>query len=382
MARVLSLYRRHIKRCPHRAQGQNWNKCDCPIWIDGTMPGAPGRYRRSLGLRDWRAAVRQLAALELPEAVKPKPAAEAIAEWENQLQISESSQARYRRITRKLAAFCARQGIGLFSEIGIEQLERFRAGQKLARSTSAGELQVLRQLFAYCVERRWAERNWARSLRAPPAARSREVVPYTREEMAEMLVACDRIGRGSYERLRARALVLLLRFTGLRVTDAYCLRRERVEMGGDGCWKIRLYTQKTGGHILLPIPQEMKAALDALPLPKRMSGTQVDSGCYFWSGGGKKERCRQIAWRLLAAVFLAAGTAGGHAHRFRHTLATDVLAQGGTMADVADVLGISEQVARKHYAKWSPARQERILALMEAVQSGTPMVQRVASRPN
>ena len=57
------------------------------------------------------------------------------------------------------------------------------------------------------------------------------------------------------------------------------------------------------------------------------------------------------------------------AHRFRHTLATDILVKGGTEQDVADVLGISLAIVRKHYAKWTPARQERILTLMKSVHS-------------
>ena len=44
------------------------------------------------------------------------------------------------------------------------------------------------------------------------------------------------------------------------------------------------------------------------------------------------------------------------------------------MSDVADILGISETIARKHYAKWSPARQERISALMHGIYAGTPGV--------
>lgn len=65
-----------------------------------------------------------------------------------------------------------------------------------------------------------------------------------------------------------------------------------------------------------------------------------------------------------------------HPHRFRHTLATEILAKGGTLQDVADILGISIKVAEKHYEKWSPARQERIFGLMRAVQSGTVLAQR------
>jgi len=65
------------------------------------------------------------------------------------------------------------------------------------------------------------------------------------------------------------------------------------------------------------------------------------------------------------------GVPNAHPHRFRHTLATEILARGGTLQDVADILGISVKVAEKHYAKWSQARQNRITALMEAFQVGT-----------
>jgi integrase len=78
-----------------------------------------------------------------------------------------------------------------------------------------------------------------------------------------------------------------------------------------------------------------------------------------------------IAERTLAAVFKRSAVAGAHAHRFRHTLATEILARGGTEQDVADILGISAAVVRKHYAKWSQARQQRITRLFEAVYLGT-----------
>ena len=51
--------------------------------------------------------------------------------------------------------------------------------------------------------------------------------------------------------------------------------------------------------------------------------------------------------------------------------ATDILARGGTEQDVADILGISPAIVRKHYAKWSQARQQRIKRLFEDVYRGT-----------
>ena len=78
---------------------------------------------------------------------------------------------------------------------------------------------------------------------------------------------------------------------------------------------------------------------------------------------------KSIAERSLAAVFKSSMVPRAHAHRFRHTLATELLGNGASFEEVADILGNSPEIVRKHYAKWSPARQSRIDDLMERVHS-------------
>lgn len=46
----------------------------------------------------------------------------------------------------------------------------------------------------------------------------------------------------------------------------------------------------------------------------------------------------------------------------RASLGTIVLCR---QKDVADIFGNSPEIVRKHYAKWSPARQDRINRLMQ-----------------
>ena len=75
------------------------------------------------------------------------------------------------------------------------------------------------------------------------------------------------------------------------------------------------------------------------------------------------------ARRTLATVFRYAKVPKARTHRFRHTLATEILVNGGTEQDVADIIGISPAIVRRHYAKWTPARQQRIRALMHQVQA-------------
>ena len=82
---------------------------------------------------------------------------------------------------------------------------------------------------------------------------------------------------------------------------------------------------------------------------------------------GKPKTHKRHVDRCLRAVFKKSGVEGAHAHRFRHTLATELLGRGASFEEVADILGNSAEIVRKHYGKWSVARQSRIDALMEQV---------------
>jgi integrase len=332
------------------------------VWVDGELHGK--RFRKSAGTRDWQRAIRKLAALEDPNAPRCKALAEATAAFEEHYQDRAlATRAKITVTMRELRAYCEREGLSDLSEITLEHLDAFRTGRKLGPLATLRELGRLRYFFKFCLKRRWITENPATESEAPRNIRPPEVVPYEAAEVAKMLAACETIGRGSYERLRARALILVLRYTGLRITDAITLERSRINGG-----QLLLHTQKTGGLVFLPIPTELQAALDSLPCPR---GTVGKSRHFFWNGIMSKRATKGTAERTLASVFKLSGVKGAHAHRFRHTLATDILVKGGTEQDVADILGISPAIVRKHYAKWSQARQRRITDLMRAVYPGT-----------
>ena len=102
-----------------------------------------------------------------------------------------------------------------------------------------------------------------------------------------------------------------------------------------------------------------------LPFPRGVDGP--DCPYLFWSGHGSRRAFITVAGRSVAAVFEVSGVAGACSHRFRHTLATEVLEMGGTIEDAADILGDSENIVRKYYAKWSRGRQARISDLLARI---------------
>jgi len=52
-------------------------------------------------------------------------------------------------------------------------------------------------------------------------------------------------------------------------------------------------------------------------------------------------------------------------HRFRHTFARILLERGVTVADMAELIGDTEEVVRKYYAKWIPGRQKRLTKILQ-----------------
>jgi hypothetical protein len=121
-----------------------------------------------------------------------------------------------------------------------------------------------------------------------------------------------------------------------------------------------MYSSQLGPRfamVFLPVPKRLEDALAAVPPPR---GAGEHPRCYFWNEVSDRRVALSIADRMLRTVFKRSGVKSAHAHKFRHTLATGLLARGYTETDVADILGISPIVVRKHYAKWSQSRQERI----------------------
>ncbi|HLJ13433.1 MAG TPA: site-specific integrase [Bryobacteraceae bacterium] len=365
---MLSLYRRHAPTCPHKRKGQDYIKCNCPIWCYGH--GGDGKQiRESLKTRDWGRAGRRAAKLESPDAPRFKPIAEAVTGFEQHIQSLEpSTQRKYKNVLRQFTEYCKSAGLEDLGEITVDRLDSYRASRELARTTAQKELETLRQFFGYCRDRDWLKDNPARRIKSAKNIKPSDVVPYTSEEIARILGACDFIGRADYERRRARAMVLLLHHTALRISDVATLARDRVRDG-----QIFVRTLKTGGMVYLPVPDDLQTALEALPDPR---GAGSEPRYFFWNDITSKRAVVGIAERTMAAVFKKSKVPDAGAHRFRHTLATRLLGIGASEPEVADVLGISAAIVRKHYAKWSQQRQQRITTLMLAVNSCTNLVQK------
>jgi integrase len=369
---MLSLWRRHLKNCPHRKKGRLCTKCSCPIWCDGEVDGK--RLRRALDTRDWARATRKLGEIEDPagglrvcaqpgcvELVQRgrcprhlRTVAAAIAAYDDAHRDASAGTRRSRRTTLEtFETFIASHGPRSVDEIDLPMLNAFRASRAVSLRTWIKDLGTIRHFLKFCLRNEWLYRNWAAEVQPPRNIKPSEREPYQPNEVAKILGACDGLGRGSpYERRRGRALVLLLRYTALRISDIATLKKDRVRSG-----EIFVRTAKNGKAVRLPVPPELQLALDALPRPR---GAGADCPYFFWSGNGSADAVISSTRRSLGRIYRASGVFRACSHRFRHTLATEILEMGGTFEEAADVLGDTETTVRKHYAKWSSGRQARI----------------------
>ena len=67
-------------------------------------------------------------------------------------------------------------------QVTVEQLDAHRAGGKIAQTTSDKELQILRQFFGFCFDRRWVEENPAKTAAKNQAYRKSKHVDGGRED--------------------------------------------------------------------------------------------------------------------------------------------------------------------------------------------------------
>jgi len=314
-----------------------------------------------LKTRDLQRAARRLAEIEQEALGRPrKPLIDAIEAFHAQhVGNGVETKRKYRRVLTYLSDHCERKVLRYVDQIGVESMDSYALWRNKENWTWIKEIEILRQFFEFCRDRDWTRTNPAKALKRPRLLEANDVVPFTSAEIVRIIAACDHIGRANYERLRARAMVLLMRYVGLRVSDVVTLSRDHVQ-------GRHLVKRAIKNHRLIRVelhPDVLKA-LEVLPHPKAAA---QDCRLYFSGGNASVRSLVKGAQRTLAAVFTRAQVDRGHPHRFRHSLASEILGKGGTIEEVAGILADSSATIRRHYAKWTPeyqARQDRAIRLI------------------
>src|ERR1700733_7790870 len=222
--------------------------------------------------------------------------------------LSSGTIANYKRLLGNLERFATSFRISALSDLSVQDLTKFRGGWKLSNLTALKHLERLRSFFRFARDNGWIAENLGSKLKSPRVAPA-PTLPFTKEQMTAILdeaskKAATGKGEARSNNLRLRTLILFLRYTGLRIGDAVGCPVERIADG-----KLRLYTQKTGTHVHLPVPEFLLKALDVTP--------RRSESYFFWNGNCKLQTAVTDWQTKLRDLFEDAGIPNGHAHRFR-----------------------------------------------------------------
>lgn len=186
-------------------------------------------------------------------------------------------------------------------------------------------------------------RNWARwtgqehaveSLRYPRAPEVTEIAPKSldRRERNRLLRAVERDGN-----LRNIAIVYMLLYTGLRVSELCALTREDVEIR-ERSGRVLVRNAKNRSARIVPLPVEARHHLS------RYLDSRADHDpALFVSQKGGALSPRQVQY-ILARY-------GVHPHVLRHTYIRTLVEKGIDIATVAELAGHRDINVTRRYAK-------------------------------
>lgn len=309
---MLTLYRRHKPTCTHFSEGRKFHHCKCAIWADGVLGGR--EIRRSMRTRDWTKANREIQKWEAAERVSEQGAPVPLADaWESFItdlaarSLSHETVRKYKLLRTRMTAFAKDKGLTLLAAFDVETLSRFRSTWNDGPRTAGKTLERLRSFFRFAHDRSWTENNPATRLKLPRVS-LRPTMPLTRSDMLKLLAECEDRLQKSKQRparaniLRLKTLVLLMRYSGLRISDAVTLTTDRLDGN-----RLFLYTQKTGVPVHTVLPESVLDALETMP--------RVTAKNYFWSGESKPRSITGMWEKHLKSLFDLAGVPTGLRHK-------------------------------------------------------------------
>jgi len=349
-----------------------WKHCHCWIYASGQIPGHP-KFRRNTKRIRWNEA-RQVA--DIWEHGEPKVEAPAEAERPRILvwfaigrwylkaksrSLASASLTKYRTFANQLYAFAESRSYLYLDQLTPNDLDDFYSAWEGGKGSRGKKLERMKGFFKFCKARKYLTEIPTEDLEPPPGySIPNQKTPFTDEHLDAIYEAAhawkDAPWHNNGERGVIRAydvvtFVMLLVETGLAITDAATFDIGRIDPNTQEC---AIRRTKTGKKVNTWITPELLGRLRKLAAERGPQPFITQSRDPQQAGDAWRER--------LGKVFFEAGPFPFKAtpHIFRHTFCRIHLANGVSVNDVADLVGDTPEMIRKHYGEWVPERQERL----------------------
>ena len=353
---------RHRQDCSH-ADDPQFKRCPCPKHLYWHQDGK--LYRKTARTTKWDAAYelarrveRQLESNGNGQPSSPSYSTtvrEAVGAYladKRAQQLSPDTLKKLELIFKKqLLSWCDAHEVINIEQLDLNKLREWRSTWKDGPLASKKKQERVIGFLHFCQSSGWITSNPARQLSRIKVIQ-KPTDYFTDNEMNRILEATHHIRFGD----RLRALILLMRWSGLAIRDAATLERSRLNQYD----QILLYRAKTGVPVFVTLPPDVADTLRKL--------TNSNPRYFFWSGNGNRKTTvadwQRSFRRLFKAVDLKHedGTPKRvHPHMFRNTFAVNLLLCGVPLHDVAVLLGHSSvKTTERHYSPFVMSRQEQL----------------------
>lgn len=271
--------------------------------------------------------------------------------------LAQSTSDRYEVTIREFGEFLAVEKIALVHDINRPLVERFKVWRverinkkKFARGATGLVLDaaILHRVFSFAVENEMVVKNPVRMEGRPGENPANGAEPFTAEDLSKLRQAAG----------TDMLAFLLLRWTGLRGVDAVKLTWSEVHFDRQ---EVERVTQKRRKRVILPMHTELLFALEAEHERLKPEPTER----VLINPSTRNALTRPRLYQRMRALGKRAGVPNAHPHRFRDTLAVDMLSRGGSPYDVAKMLGDTIDTVEKHYTPFVKELRERVRNIFE-----------------
>lgn len=264
--------------------------------------------------------------------------------------LSRNTQKEYERCLQILG----KMGDLVMNEITSPDVVRMRENLHKAKNRSSANkcMAVLSILFAFAVERGWADSNPVRGVKK---VKGPKVTPYKNRPWSknELDTVMNRLPS------HVALPFTIARWTGLRIGDIISLRSDLYEGA-----VIRRYTAKRGVLISTPVAGPLEEVLDRRPNPKAEFLCLNSRGRPWTREGFQTSFFREIR-RLEKEEAIGRGLT---LHGLRHTVATELRELGFDPRTIADMLGQKSTAMAEHYSR-SADLQEKLKPVVKKLEN-------------
>lgn len=268
--------------------------------------------------------------------------ARLIAAW----QLAQTSPNTLKAYSRNLQDFCSWLDAYGFDLLQVQrvQIDGYRHTLAGAPATVARKLAALSSFYRYALADDLVQRNPVETIARPKVNADHSATQGLTKEQAKALLAA-----AQKDSPRSHALVSLLMFTGIRVSEA--LNASTADYGHDSGHRT-LTVRRKGGHVAkvaVPAP-----AADALNAYLGTTGadlvTTAGEGLPLFTTTTGKPWNRSEVFRTIQRLARAAGIEGQISpHSLRHTFATIALDSGTALHDLQDSMGHADPRTTRRY---------------------------------